>query len=172
MVVRDASTKYFPFLARSLEEERKILGDFLEAVRGIPDCAVWHWAPYDRTYLSAMARRCGVDCSDVLGRMSDLHRLVTNTFVFPTPMAGLKDVAPGLGFERELENMNADEAYLRWSRDPGNVDDVLSYNRDDCGAMIRVLDWMRGDGESWNKAHSVRRSTFARKDALGSIRSR
>ena len=165
MVVRDTSTKYFPFLAVSLEEECKILGDFLGVVRGTPNCTVWHWAPYDQTYLSAMARRCGVDCGDVLGRMSDLHRLTTNTFVFPTPMTGLKDVASGLGFERELEDMNADEAYLQWSGDSGNVYDVLSYNRDDCEAMIRVVDWMRDDGESWNKAHSVRRSMFVRKDA-------
>lgn len=156
MVIRDTSMRYFPFLAGSLEDERKILDDFLEVVRGIPNCTIWHWAPYDRTYLSAMARRCGVDCGDILDRMSDLHQLTTNTFVFPTTTTGLKDVAPGLGFERELQDMNADEAYLQWSKGPDNVYDILSYNRDDCEAMICVLDWMRNDGESWNGAYGVR----------------
>ena len=52
MVVRTKSTEYVPFVARSLEQEGRILENFVGYVGGIlPDCPIWHWGSYERTYL-------------------------------------------------------------------------------------------------------------------------
>ena len=173
MVVRTESTEYVPFVARSLEQEGRILEDFIRYVDGIPSgCPIWHWSSYERTHLRGMGERHGIDCGPVLGRLADLRRLATDMFTFPVPSTRLKAIEGGVGFERKQVGMDAFEAYRAWSRDPADIDRVLAYNRDDCEAMIRVLDWMRNDGESWNEAYDARRQTFGRKDALGSIQGR
>lgn len=173
MAVRTKSTGYVPFVARSLEQEGRILEDFIRHVDDIPsDCPIWHWSNYERAYLKGMEERHGIDCGPVLDRLADLHKLATDMFTFPVSSTGLKVIEGGIGFERKQAGMDAFEAYKAWSRDSANIDRVLAYNRDDCEAMIRVLNWMRDDGESWNEVYDVRRQTFGRKDALGSIQNR
>ena len=152
MAVRTKSTEYIPFIAQSLEQEGQILENFVGYASGIlPDCPIWHWGSYERTYLEGMGERHGVDCGPVLDRLADLHKLATGMFTFPVSSTGLKVLGGGVGFGRKRIDMDAFGAYLAWRRDPASVS-VLEYNRDDCEAMISILDWLRAGGGSWRPA--------------------
>ena len=86
--------------------------------------------------------------------MADLHKLATGMFTFPVSSTGLKALGDGVGFGRKQIGMDAFGAYLAWRRDPAGIN-MLEYNRDDCEAMISVLDWLRTDGESWRPADDL-----------------
>lgn len=154
LVRKDGGEEYVPFVAEDAADEKDMLLRFLEFMKGQDDYAIYHWHHYERTHLSRMAEKYGVNKTAaelVLSKrvMLDLHRIATRQFAFPVPGTGLKAVARWMGFEwqhSDVGALNSIILYQAYVDDPeANRDKlgmVLDYNRDDCKATAVVKDWL------------------------------
>ncbi|HWH08247.1 MAG TPA: TM0106 family RecB-like putative nuclease [Candidatus Thermoplasmatota archaeon] len=156
LVRRGGEEAYVPFVAHAPAQEADAFRAFLAWLEGLGPCVVYHWSPYEATHLRRLAQRHGVapEAEEaLLGRLRDLHRVATGSFVFPTYDASVKSVARYAGFawrERDVNALATIALYLAYARDPAaNADKlrkVLAYNEDDCRAMRVVKDWLVANG--------------------------
>jgi predicted RecB family nuclease len=156
LVVQDNSCRYHSFWADGPADEQAMWRSFLELVAGLgDDLTVFHYGVYETRFLKRMADRHGGDAS-VLGR---LHGRAVNVLgaiqgrvFFPTHGNGLKAVAGRLGFQWAAAAASGLQAVVwrhKWeqSQDAALKKTLLGYNQDDCAALRRVVEFLRGLGE-------------------------
>jgi uncharacterized protein len=144
---------YRSFLARTESEEARALGEFLEYLDGMrpEQYALYHWSAYERTTLRQACERHGCRArfeERVAPRLVDLMGRAQRAFVLPVPRWSIKLIAPYFGFgwrqrEDEVGAMTSALIWLRQAERGGSgedLDKVLTYNEDDCRAMIAVKD--------------------------------
>lgn len=117
------------------------------------DYVVFHYAPYEKTKLTAFERKYGSSEKGALdlfkSRMVDLLPLVKRSVVLPAKGYGLKRVAPFVGIEYSAANAGGAQSivwFQTYQKDQTNRDvlqTLLTYNKEDCLAMVRVEDWLR-----------------------------
>jgi uncharacterized protein len=158
-----ADTSFLPLWAESFDEERNVLDAFLDLLearfRDFPDMHVFHYAPYERTRLTALAKRHRVD-SPTLQALLDHHLMD----LYPVVMKGLKiglasyglKALEALYFDRDTrtgiagggESVVAFSDYkLALSYGDSEAADllknsILHYNRIDCLSTEALRDWL------------------------------
>ena len=85
----------------------------------------------------------------LLDNLIDIHKVATDSVVFPTYGNGLKQIAPYIGFAWRHKDVSATESismYLDYIQDPEvgeeNFQKVIDYNEDDCIATRVIKDWL------------------------------
>ena len=154
LVRKDGNEEYVPFVAGDAAGEEGMLRRFLEFMKGQDDYAIYHWHHYERTHLSGMIKKYGMDGPTAgrmlsRGAMLDLHRIATRQFAFPVPGTGLKMVARWMGFEWQHSGVGALSSIILYQEYVDNpvanrdkLEMVLDYNRNDCEATAVVKDWL------------------------------
>ncbi len=134
-------------------EEGKCWRAFYDLVASSGKVAIYHWGPSaEPVYIRKMLERHEVASASqdkIWDSLVDLYRLTTDSFAFPAPKERLKDIAGSLGFR--WRNPNADGLlvmvkYMQFvdsgSTDSALRDEILTYNEDDCRAVMFVKDWL------------------------------
>ncbi len=144
---------YKAFVAENAKEEEHLWKDFLAWIETLPErYTVYHYANYEVTRLSVLAKRYGGDDSASLIRfrnsMVDVKEIVREQVVFPLHFYSLKAIAKFLGFAWEGDVQGGGEsilAYERWlnAGDRKVLDAITQYNREDVQATAHVLIWLR-----------------------------
>lgn len=162
----DASGRFTPIWAHSMEQERQALLDFLDLVeqkrREHPGMHIYHYAPYERTHLLSIAQRHGVgeDRVDELLRqrvLIDLYATVSKSLVLGLRSYSIKKLeALHMAGEEEREGVasggDSIDVYAQAMelRDEGRteeaqarLDDIEQYNEYDCISTLKLRDWLR-----------------------------
>lgn len=118
-----------------------------------------HWSPYEKTQLRKYVGKCG-DGDGVAGRvlenLYDLHPVVENAFVIPTPSYGLKLIEQFAGYKRTLTETGGKWSMATYieaveTEDPYQaarlMADILKYNEEDLDAMWFVYQWIVGKSQ-------------------------
>ena len=144
--------KYISFTAKDTSHEKEMLLEFLEFMKKQKDYVIYHYHHYEKTHLTKMMEKHEIDEKDrkmVFDHMIDIHKVATNSVVFPTYGNGLKQIAPYLGFKWRHKDVSATESisiYLDYVKDPKENKDrfqkVIDYNEDDCIATRVIKDWL------------------------------
>ena len=154
VVVRSESEeRYVSFFADTLKEEKRCWRAFRDLLASTGAVALYCWgASAEPVYIRKMARRYRVSAGEqdrILNSLVDLHRLTIDSFAFPTPGEGIKDIAGSLGFKwhnPEADGLLTMFKYMQYldsgSRDTTLRDEILRYNEDDCRAVMFVKDWL------------------------------
>ena len=154
VVVRSESEKrYVSFFAKTPAEEGKCWQAFCELVASYEAAAIYYWGESaEPVYIRKMKRRhvTATAVQDrIRGSLVDLYRLATDSFAFPAPTERLKDIAGSLGFKwRNPEANGLLTMHKYWQyRNSGSIDtalrdEILTYNEDDCRALMFVKDWL------------------------------
>ena len=154
VVVRSESEgRYVSFFAETPTEEGKCWQAFCELVASSGTVAIYHWsATAEPVYIRKMLERheTASEVQDkILGSLVDLHRLTTDSFAFPVPTGRLKDIAGSLGFRWHdpkadgfVTMFKYDQYVESGSTDTALRDEILTYNEDDCRAVMFVKDWL------------------------------
>ena len=156
-------TSYLPLWAESFDEEREVFESFLELLdarfRDFPDMHVYHYAPYERTRLRAMAKRHHIESPTLQALLDhhliDLYPVVTKSLTIGLPSYGLKalealyfDPDARMGIAGGGESVVAFSRYQLARRmgltDAAEMDkrDILDYNRLDCLSTLALRDWL------------------------------
>ena len=152
LVRENSEEKYIPFTAKDTDHEKEMLLEFLEFVKKQKDYVIYHYHHYEKTHLTKMMDKYEIDRKTqnmVLDYLIDIHKVATNSVVFPTYGSGLKQIAPYLGFSWTHKDVNATESisiYLDYVNNPKENKDrfqkVIDYNEDDCVATRVIKDWL------------------------------
>ena len=124
----------------------------------IPDPRIVHFGSYETVFLKRMRERHGAPressaAATAIENAANLLSFVFAHIYFPTFTNGLKEIAGYLGFQWSGSPTSGLEAIVRrdrWeaSRDPGEKQALLDYNREDCQALElvanRIVDLYRG----------------------------
>jgi len=154
---------FLPLWAESFDEERAVLESFLELLEArflpFPDMHVYHYAPYERTRLNAMAKRHRIDSPTLQALLDrhlvDLYPIVTKSLTLGLPSYGLKalealyfdpDTRSGIagGGESVVAFSDYKRAKAEGDADPAQLlkDSILDYNRIDCLSTKALRDWL------------------------------
>jgi len=153
ILVRENSVeKYTAFTAKDTNHEKEMLLEFLDFLKNQEDYVIYHYHHYEKTHMTKMMEKHGVDDATqnlLLDNLIDIHKVATNSVVFPTIGTGLKKIAPYLGFTWRHKDVNATESiamYFDYVKDPvGNkalLLKIIDYNEDDCIATRVIKDWL------------------------------
>ena len=154
---------FLPLWAESFDEERAVLESFLELLEArflaFPDMHVYHYAPYERTRLNAMAKRHRIDSPTLQALLDrhlvDLYPIVTKSLTLGLPSYGLKalealyfdpDTRSGIagGGESVVAFSDYKRAKAEGDADAAQLlkDSILHYNRIDCLSTKDLRDWL------------------------------
>ena len=156
VVVRSESEeRYVSFFAETPTETEEGIcwQSFCDLVDSSGRVAIYYWGSsaepvYIRKMLGRHEAASGVQ-EKIWGSLVDLYRLTTDSFAFPAPKEGIKDIAGSLGFR--WHNPKADglltmHKYMQYvdsgSTDAALRDEILTYNEDDSRAVMFVKDWL------------------------------
>ena len=154
---------FLPLWAESFDEERAVLESFLGLLEArflaFPDLHVYHYAPYERTRLNAMAKRHRIDSPTLQALLNrhlvDLYPIVTKSLTLGLPSYGLKalealyfdpDTRSGIagGGESVVAFSDYKRAKAEGDADAAQLlkDSILHYNRIDCLSTKALRDWL------------------------------
>ena len=154
---------FLPLWAESFDEERAVLESFLGLLEArflaFPDMHVYHYAPYERTRLNAMAKRHRIDSPTLQALLDrhlvDLYPIVTKSLTLGLPSYGLKalealyfdpDTRSGIagGGESVVAFSDYKRAKAEGDADAAQLlkDSILHYNRIDCLSTKALRDWL------------------------------
>ena len=151
LVVREKGREvYRSFVAERPEEEGNAFRACLEYFESLPEATIYHYHHYERSALSRLVERHGVDArriDSLRTRMVDLNEVVTKSCYLPVPSYSLKTLARYLGFEWSREDSSAVQAvvwFSSWlkSGDRSYLNRAIEYNADDCRATRVLKDWL------------------------------
>ena len=144
--------QYTAFFADTFEQEDENLTHFLEWANSLEDPVFYHWHHYEKTHLTKMVERYGVDpelAAVVLERLEDLSPWATKGYAFPAYGEGLKAIAKSLGFKWQQDDVSGVGSmglYLRYVESGGtdevSKEKIIVYNEDDCFATMHIYDWV------------------------------
>ena len=156
-------TSFLPLWAESFDEEREVFQSFLELLEArflaFPDMHVYHYAPYERTRLNAMAKRHRIDSPTLQALLDrhlvDLYPIVTKSLTLGLPSYGLKalealyfdpDTRSGIagGGESVVAFADYKLACAQGDTEAATLlkDSILHYNRIDCLSTRALRDWL------------------------------
>jgi predicted RecB family nuclease len=138
----------YGFWANDEDGERRIWKEFLSVLSAVPDPRLVHYGRYETIFLKRMCERYGGprEASTAATAINNAVNLLSSVFAriyFPTFSNGLKEIATYLGFRWSGSPASGLEAIVsrhRWesSKDPGEKQALLDYNRQDCEALELV----------------------------------
>jgi predicted RecB family nuclease len=149
--------KFVSFVAEapSPEAEKRAFAQSMNFFRENVDAKVYVYSTHERTkYRKLQQRYPNVATADEIealfdpSRTVDLYALVKSSAEFPTWNKSLKTLAKFLGFQWRDSNPSG-AASIEWfhryveTGDRAILDRILTYNDDDCRAMIVLLDALR-----------------------------
>jgi predicted RecB family nuclease len=142
--------EFIPFIARSIEQEEEMLNSFLYFLSDHKDFVIYHFGAYEITRFNELFEKYGIDeklRKLVLKNMIDLLKVCKENVIFPMPSYSLKSIAPYLGFNWRLQDINAQQSlvlYLDYIKNNNQeaIEKILIYNEDDVIATRIVKDFL------------------------------
>ncbi|MDY7015469.1 MAG: TM0106 family RecB-like putative nuclease, partial [Cyanobacteriota bacterium] len=142
--------QFFPFLAETPDEERRIWEQFLALSGRYPEAPIFHFSEYEAEAVERLARRYQTPptrLEPILSRFVDLHAWTMKSATLPVESYSLKSLAGWLGFQWRDRGASGEVAvcwYDRWllGGDRAWLEAIVRYNEDDCRATYLLKDWL------------------------------
>ncbi len=126
---------------------RKTWKDFLSFINTYPSAPIYHYDVFDRNVVNKFETKFKANTESIIERFVDLYKTVTHSLVLPVRFYSLKDVARIVGFKWRVKDFNGYKAMLtlsKWekSQDPEILKKIVTYNEDDCRALMAIKEKM------------------------------
>lgn len=150
LIRRGSRLEYVPFMAKSPKEEEKMMREFFEYLSNLKeDYVLYHWSSTETQTFKKLAYKYGLEeyLLDVLGRTVDLFQIFKHKIILPVYSYTLKNVANWLGFvwhDPTTDGASSIILFEKWykKKERQYLDRALSYNADDCKALMIVKDFV------------------------------
>ncbi len=147
---RNRTEKFYSFLAEKPEDEPLIWSQFLDLVNNYPKAPIFHYSNYEQQAIKRLAKLYKtptIEIKNILYRCIDLHQQTVDSVVLPIENYSLKSVANWLGFTWKIPEARGDQSvcwYDQWLKtgDYTLLENILSYNQDDCWATYYLKEWL------------------------------
>ena len=147
---------YRSFLAEEPMEERQAAEQLWAYIETLSEeDVIYHYGSYEKGKMSRLQEKFSLPESTVekFDRLRvDLYRVIERSTDWPLSSYGIKPIAKFLGFRwtsEDASGANSIAWYTDYRKDPiankGLLQKILTYNREDCEAMIIVKDWLNAN---------------------------
>ncbi len=148
---------YQCFLAGDRADEKKAANQLWTYLQSLPDDAVvYHYGSYEKTKLAVLMEKHNLspEIMEKFDRLRcNLYGVLEQCSDWPVTSYGIKSVAKFLGFKWTAEDASGANSiawYTDYRKDPENrrdlMEKILTYNKEDCEAMIVVKDFLIKNG--------------------------
>ncbi len=151
-VVNGQRGEYKSFFASERENEEKITLELWRYINSLSEeDVIYHYGSYEKAKTSRLKEKYGLPEStlDKFDRLRvDLYRVVEQCSDWPLSSYGIKSIAKHLDFKwtsEDASGANSIAWFQEYQSNPENkelLDKILTYNREDCEAMIVVKDYL------------------------------
>ena len=156
-VTADAEEPEFTALwGRERDEEREALEEFIDRMvarrQEHPDLHIYHYNHYEVTALKRLAGAHGTredELDDLLrGEVFvDLYKVVREGLLISQPSYSIKKVEAFYMEQRDTAVTDGGDSVIEFERwleegDPGILEAIADYNRDDCVSTLLLRDWL------------------------------
>ena len=169
----DGAVQYC-YWADDRDGEKGIWNAFIDVLSALSDPQLIHFGNYETVFLKRMCERYGTPregstAAIAIKKALNLLSVIFARIYFPTFSNGLKEIASYLGFRWSGSPASGLEAVVwrhRWetSRDRGEKQALLDYNRQDCEALElvsnRLVDLQSSHGDVIRTSEIKRESLF------------
>jgi predicted RecB family nuclease len=144
LLIRDhQAITHHAFWADTMEEEESIWRIFVEKANEYPDAPIYHYGSYEVRAIESLAKRFGLDVTDICKRLVNLNSQVYGKVYFPVRSNSLKVLGRFLGAWWTEPNASGLQSLVwryRWEMARGSEykQKLISYNAEDCQAL-RIL---------------------------------
>ncbi len=149
------------FLANGPEEEQRAARELWSYVESLgEEDVIYHYGSYEKGKMDRLQEKYGLPAETVekFGRLRvDLYQIVKKSSDWPLSSYGIKPIAKYLGFRWSSEDASGANSiawYADYRENPANkelLQKILTYNREDCEAMMVVKDWLQSQEHSTEK---------------------
>jgi predicted RecB family nuclease len=155
VVIEGESQKCYSFWADDPSQEVEAFDSFLDLMDGHEDFVLFHYGGYEKVLLRRMrkvvTRKSLVDRA--LVKAVNVLSAIHSSVYFPTFSNGLKEVGHYLGCtwsDAEASGLQSLVWRSRWeqSREPIWKEKLLTYNAEDCAALMKVAEFVQAVGEA------------------------
>ena len=147
--------KFYSFWADNKENERDIFKKFSDLLNELEEPLLFYYGRYDKNVFKRIfSNSRNKKVKDiVLNNSIDVLKSIRRNIYFPTYSNGLKEIASFLGFNWSNKDSSGLQSIVwRWkwenNKDEKIKDDLIQYNKDDCVALSKVVEFLV---ETYNK---------------------
>jgi uncharacterized protein len=143
--------RYLHFLADSPKKEEQMFRSFLKFLEELDgDFTLYHWSLAEPQYFKSLASKYSIKSkalTSLLHNTFDLFPIFKDKIILPIYTYTLKEVANWLGFEwfdPLVDGATSIILFDKWylHNDRTALDKAISYNSDDCKALIIIKDYL------------------------------
>lgn len=145
LVRRDRSGHYHAFWADEERQERAAFEALIAKLNEHPDVPIYHYGRYEKQAIAVLGRRHGINCGSVQKRLVNISAFVHGSVYFPVKSNGLKDIGRYLGATWSSPDASGLQSlvwrhYWEESREDRYKEMLVSYNEEDCRALLLLTD--------------------------------
>lgn len=139
------------FWANGITEQQDIFIRFIELIIAQRDFVVYHYGSYEVQVLKRISKKLPQQYQNKINLIIDnsfnILTLISNDIYTPTYTNGLKDIANYLDFKWSDEKASGLQSIVwryNWELNPDTKlkEQLITYNIEDCRALIKVQDWL------------------------------
>ena len=135
------------------EDEHSIFTALLRIAEEHPDAPIYHYGSYEPKCLDCIAKKYGIVCDSIKGRLINVNSFIFGKVYFPTRSNTLKDLGKFVGAtwsSLDASGLQSVVWRLQWeaSKDSALKDQILAYNMEDCKALRLLLTELRNIGQT------------------------
>lgn len=164
--MENGKEKFQKYLAHNHDQEEKLLINFMDFVadhfKKYPDSHIYHYHDYEVQALDELTAKYNIKIKALddllrLGKFVDLYKVVREGIQVSEDSYSLKNLEKFYDFNRLGDVLTAEESidsYIKYtiSKDKKILDEIVSYNEQDCLSTLKLRDWLlekRPDNSKW-----------------------
>ncbi len=154
LVIRfEGRAESYSLWADSIQNEGRILEEFLEIANRHSDAPIYHYGSYEPKALMRMATASRLDVEAIIRRLVNVNTSIFGKVYFPTRSNTLKELGRHLGATWSSPDACGLQSVvwrMQW-QDSGDVKlkkQLLEYNLEDCNALALLVSELRKIGQS------------------------
>lgn len=145
LVKCDTTLDYHAFWADRLEDEATVWRSFINKIAEFPESSLFHYGAYERKSIETLGIRYGRPPSNLRDRLINLNAHIYGNIYFPVRSNSLKVLGRLLGASWSSPNASGLQSlvwrhYWESTLDPKYRDQLITYNREDCQALLLLTD--------------------------------
>jgi len=142
---------YKHFLAETPKKEKEMMSSFLNYIKSLEnDYVLYHWSLAEPQYFTNLTKKYNlsqIELNGILENSVDLFPIFKEKIILPIYTYTLKEVAKWLGFEwfePLVDGATSIVLFDNWylHNDRKSLDRAITYNDDDCKALMIVKDYV------------------------------
>jgi len=143
--------KFHPFVAKEPKDEERMFLDFLDFIDNLPHSfTLYHWSHTEPHYFRKLRDKYILPSNSIdhlLRNTEDIFEIFKKKIILPVHSYTLKNVANAIGFtwhDPLMDGATSILLYDQWRKknDVHALEKAISYNSDDCKALLIVKDYV------------------------------